>query len=212
MKSISYPIRSLIALATSSVFCNGAFSASQYDVNLNGGANFTLNNANNNKLTTPLKNFSPITVPSGQLHMLPLATPPVTSTVTNVFGGWKNVDIVDPGYTNAVEAKAAHQREGTYVGTLPEVPQDDQPVQADDIEKFLDGYHSYLKDVGAEWGHSPATYANKSQPEIDKDSRLKKSSELPAENKNSVELLANQQKLSIDDTSASEARQKQEVH
>ncbi len=195
MKNIAYPIITCIILVGSQAFTARCFAGNSLDVNLKGGANLNVNNANNNKLTTPLKNFTPIAVPQGQVDLLPIATPPVTSTVTNVFGGWKNVDIVDPGYSNAAEAKAIHKREGTYVGTLPEGVADDQPVQAEDISNFLDGYHSYLKDVGVESGHSPANYA---QPKINKDSKVKTTTELPSGKSNAVELMASEQKLLID--------------
>lgn len=212
MKNVNYPTISFILLILSLVLSGACLAANQYDLNLNGGANFNINNANNNKMTTPLKNFSPITVPTGQVDLLPIAAPPVTSTVTNCFGGWKNIDIVDPGYSNAAEAKAIHKREGTYIGNVPEGVPDDQPVQTNDIESFLDSYHSYLKDVGVEWGHNPANYVNNSQPVIDKDSKVKKTSQLPAEDKNSVELLASQEKLAIDNQSATKVQQNQPAH
>jgi hypothetical protein len=210
VKNIVYPLVGYTILSASLTLNAKCIAANQMDVNLNGGANFNINNANNNKMTTPLKNFSPVPLPPGQIDLLPIATPPVTSTVTNVFGGWRNIDIVDPGYTNASEAKAVHQREGTYVGKAPQVD-DDKPVSATDIDNFLDSYHGYLKDVGVESGFNYGSQSPPRQP-IKKESEVKKTSALPQENKPSVELLASQQKLSIDSPQATSLERKPLSH
>jgi hypothetical protein len=202
MKNLVYPIITCSILAISQAFTAKYFAGNSLDVNLNGGANLNINNANNNKLTTPLKNYTPVPVPQGQVDLRPLATPPVTYAVSNYFGGYKNIDQVDSGYSNAAEAMAIHKREGLYVGNAPQGIPDDQPVQADDVTNFLNSYHSYLKDVGVESGYSPGNYVNNSQPIIIQENKAKKSSELPPANNSSMELLANQQKLLVDTSSS----------
>jgi hypothetical protein len=175
----------LLLLGTSS-------SASTVDLNLNGGANLNINNANNNKMTTPLQSFVPVSPPPGQIDMLPVATPPVTSTVTSFYGSLVNMDIVDPDYPNAVAAKAIRRSTGIYVGKLPDTIPDDQSIKADDVQKFLNDYHKYLKDEQIDSASEPSVI-NESLPVLH---HIKKSSLLRSEQKSSVELLAGQNKLS----------------
>ena len=104
--SIISPITILICLSLTI----SSLKANAMDINLGGDANLNINNANNNKLTTPLKNFSPVDVPQSQVDLAPLATPPTSGSI-NYFGGNKiNTDIVDRDVKNANEAKNCNDK------------------------------------------------------------------------------------------------------
>lgn len=187
-----YRPRSIVSILITGVLITGTQAlAEKLDLNLQGGTNLNLNNANNNKMTTPLKSFVPTPVAPGQIDLMPAATPPVTSTVTSFYGGWVNTDIVDPDYPNAVAAKAISKSTGLYVGKLPEIASD-QPIKPGDVETFLKDYHKYLRDEGLESSSDPETFINETLPVL---YRVKKKSALPSDPKASVELLATQEKL-----------------
>lgn len=166
--------------------------ANALDVNLTGGANININNANNNKMTTSLKNFTPVPLPSGQIDIMPVGTPPVTSTVTSYFGPLVNTDIVDPDYPDHDAAKVSRQGVGLYAGKLPQAIPDDQPIKPDDVQKFLQDYNKYLKDEQLQTSGDPAQVIDPSLPVLN---RVKNTSAVTPLQENSVELLAGQDVL-----------------
>src|ERR1700721_883660 len=137
-----------IALATCLSLTLNCLKASAFDVNLNGGANLNINNANNNKYNTKMTNFAPGDASLRTEDLTPLATPPATGTVESIAGGSQIVNVVDKAVNNATEAKELQRQTGQFVGKGPETIADDQEVKDSDIQDFLANYYKYLRTEG----------------------------------------------------------------
>jgi hypothetical protein len=144
-----------LLICLSITLCISKANADNLDVNLGGNANLNINNANNNKLTTPLKNFAPVDVEPKQIDLTPLATPPATGTVQRIVGGKEIIEVVDKDVKNEKEAKDLQRQTGDYVGTKLETPNDGEPLKDSDITDFLKNYYSYLKDKGLSSATAP---------------------------------------------------------
>jgi len=166
-------------LVASFVLCGGSTSASTLDGKSRRNEKPNVNQFKNKKVAAPLTNLLPAT-PPGPTNMLPVATPPVTSTVTNFFGPWVNTDIVEADYPNVVESRATVRETSLYAGKMPDTIGNDRPIKPDDLKDFLEDYHDYLRDEGLESGSYPASLINESLPVLN---RVKTTSPRPLSKK-----------------------------